>query len=109
MANSEKDLAMKLMSGVKVKDLWDQATERLASKGLLFNLPSDIELVVDEVISDFRSRQELAIKESLFNLVWPSVCKSLVHGIGGHYKARLAAPVAPEVDQSVDIGDSSGG
>lgn len=86
---TQADIILRLRDQYRTPPRWEKAVMHLRERGLIFDAPQDIGLLIKEVGEDVEKDSADEIKDALFQWAWPQIRRGLHHGLPEWYKERL--------------------
>ena len=87
---NQKDPLGDLAMSYRTEARWHKAIQHLRDDGKLTNTPRDIGPLLGEISRDIKAEEADAIKEALFKIYFPVICKTAISGFADFYNDQLA-------------------
>lgn len=84
-----RDIVQTLVAAYRSPARWAKAVQHLQEAGLLKDEPSDIGLLMKEVLNDIEKECAEEIKDALYNWAWPKIRRAASAGLPEWYKEQL--------------------
>ena len=89
MSTSLASLAAKVTESLDCPAIWDATRNAMRQEGLLSGDMRDMPKLIEFIEADFHTFNEDAVKERLYQIVWPSIKAILLCGLAKWYRASL--------------------